>query len=154
VSDQASVIEEIWVSVAEGAEKTGFHPDHVRRLARENSRLPEDQRFIRFRKDSHGYAIWLPDLMSYVKRTNLLSKSDIDHQMAEEAWVTTTEAAQLTSYNRNYLIRLSQKISRQPEAERQIKIRRRNGYELWLPDLVAYIEHFGHGPHAKPQKSS
>lgn len=72
--------------------------------------------------------------------------------LAEEAWVTTQEAAHITGYNRQYIIRLAQKMSQQPEEERKIKIQRRNGYELWLPDLIDYLEHFGHGPHTKPTK--
>jgi hypothetical protein len=133
-------IEEIWVNVAEGAEKTGYHPDHVRRLARENGRLPEDQRFIRIRKDSHGYAIWLPDLMNYLERGASPPAPALDHQVGEETWVNTAEAAEITGYNRYYLMKLARTISQQPEGERLIRIRRRYGYEMWLPDLTAYVK--------------
>jgi hypothetical protein len=69
VSDQPTVIEEIWVSTGEGAEITGYHRDHVQKLARDNWKLPEDERLIRgIRKRKWGYDIWLPDLMSYIEK--------------------------------------------------------------------------------------
>jgi len=68
--------------------------------------------------------------------------------IVEEIWVNTTEGAEITGYNQQYLMRLAQKVSQQPEEEREIKIRRRRGYELWLPDLVAYIER-ARGPYTK-----
>jgi hypothetical protein len=60
--------EEIWVNVTEGTEITGYNRDHVLKLARDNWNMPEDQRLIRIRKRSHGYDIWLPDLMRYINR--------------------------------------------------------------------------------------
>jgi hypothetical protein len=71
-----------------------------------------------------------------------------DPTVVEEIWVTTSEAAEITGYNRQYVIRLAWKMAQQPEAERDIKIRRRNGHELWLPDLIAYIEH-SRGPYGQ-----
>ncbi len=67
----------------------------------------------------------------------------------QEIWVMTTEGAELTGYNREYLEQLSKKNFRLPEAERFIKIRKRSGrfYELWLPDLLRYIDEIGYGPH-------
>lgn len=59
-------VEEIWVSATEGSEITGYHRDHVQRLARENWRLPEGERIIRVNKRRHGYEIWLPDLINYI----------------------------------------------------------------------------------------
>ncbi|HEX2620337.1 MAG TPA: hypothetical protein VHL11_09325 [Phototrophicaceae bacterium] len=56
-----------WVNVTEGAEITGYHPDYVRKLARDNSRLPEEERVIKVRQRSHGYQIWLPDLRNYIE---------------------------------------------------------------------------------------
>jgi hypothetical protein len=150
VSDQNGVVEEIWVNVAEGAEKTGYHPDHVRRLARENRRLSEDQRFIRIRKGGHGYAIWLPDLMNYLNRKMDFLKSNSTHQEAEEIWVNVTEAAELTGYNPQTLRQLAGRLWHQPEATRPVKMRKRSsGYDMWLPDLAAYIEKTGRGPYLK-----
>ena len=66
----------------------------------------------------------------------------------QQVWVTTNEAEQLTGYNHQYLKKLANKNSKLPEDERQIKVRKRLGrHELWLPDLLQYIEEIGYGPH-------
>jgi hypothetical protein len=75
-----------------------------------------------------------------------------DQRIAEETWVTTSEAAQITGYNRQYVIRLAWKMAQQPQAEREIKIRRRNGHELWLPDLITYLNSPRRGPQPKRTK--
>jgi hypothetical protein len=153
VSDQTNVVEEIWVNVAEGAEKTGFHPDHVRRLARDNRRLPEDKRYIRIRKSPREYAIWLPDLIAYVKRNSLFPKPGTTPQEVEEIWVNTGEGAEFTGYNMDYLQQVARKMWRRPEDQRAIKVRNRAGrYELWLPDLVTYVDSIRHGPKGKRTK--
>jgi hypothetical protein len=58
--------EETWVNTVEGAEITGYNPDYLRELVRNNWKLPEDQRLIRVRKRSNRYDIWLPDLIYYL----------------------------------------------------------------------------------------
>ena len=63
----AQLTEETWVNTIEGAELTGYHEDHIRELARNNYRLPEDKRLIKVRKRSNRYDIWLPDLINYIK---------------------------------------------------------------------------------------
>jgi hypothetical protein len=63
-----NVVEEIWVNVTEGTEKTGYHRDYVQKLARENWKLPEEKRLIRVHKRSSGYDLWLPDLISYIEK--------------------------------------------------------------------------------------
>jgi hypothetical protein len=51
----------------------------------------------------------------------------------QQIWVTTREGAEVTGYNHQY-----------------IKLRKRSGrYELWLPDLLTYIEEIGYGPYPK-----
>ncbi len=66
----------------------------------------------------------------------------------QEIWVITPEGAELTGYSREYLERLANKNFRLPDDERLIKIRKRAGrYELWLPDLLRYIDEIGYGPH-------
>ena len=73
-----------------------------------------------------------------------------DQLLAEEIWVNTREGAEITGYNRQYVKLLAMKVWRQSEAERPIKIRKRsNGFELWLPDLIAYINSPGYGPQRK-----
>ncbi len=66
----------------------------------------------------------------------------------QEIWVMTTEGAKLTGYNSRYLQQLAKKNAVLPEDERFIKVRMRsNRHELWLPDLLQYIEEIGYGPH-------
>ena len=66
----------------------------------------------------------------------------------QEIWVFTSEGAEATGYNGQYLKKLAQKMSKLPEAERPIKVRMRaRRYELWLPDILRYIDEIGYGPH-------
>ena len=66
----------------------------------------------------------------------------------QETWVMTREGAELTGYSREYLEQLSRKNFRLSDDERDIKVRMRsNRYELWLPDLLRYIDEIGYGPH-------
>ena len=68
----------------------------------------------------------------------------------QEIWVITPEGAELTGYSREYLEKLARKHLRLSEDERLIKIRKRaNRYELWLPDLLHYLEEIGRGPQDK-----
>jgi hypothetical protein len=140
--------EEIWVSVAQATQMTGYNHDHVRRLARESWRLPEDHRRIRVRKDDHAYEIWLPDLINYIeRRIPPPALPNIDLSDIEETWVSSTEAAEMTGYNRQYLSKLAMEMSGKPEKEREIRIKKRPaGTEMWLPDLMAYRYRVGRGP--------
>lgn len=138
--------EQIWVSVEEGAQQTGYNLDHVRKLARESWRLPEDERLIRVRKDGHAYAIWLPDLIRYFKGTN----GDHIANPDEEIWVSAREAANTLGYTRRYVTKLALTMLEKPEDERDIQVRMRSfGYELWLPDLLAHRRKKGIGPQGK-----
>jgi hypothetical protein len=67
----------------------------------------------------------------------------------QEIWVMTREAEELTGYSAEYVEKLANKNSKLPEDERQIKVRKRSGffYEVWLPDLLRYIDEIGYGPH-------
>jgi hypothetical protein len=135
-------VAEIWVTAAEGAEKTGFHLDHVRRLARENWRLREDKRFIRVRKESEAYALWLPDLMNYATKNMPRPNQNVD-----EIWVNTKEASVITGYSSQYLKNLANKNWNMPEKDRDIRVLNRIGrYEIWLPDLIYYLGQPGRGP--------
>jgi hypothetical protein len=60
-------VEEIWVSVTEGAEKTGYSSFHIRKLARDNWSKSEKDRAFQLRRLSHGYIIWLPDLVRFLE---------------------------------------------------------------------------------------
>jgi hypothetical protein len=75
---------------------------------------------------------------------------DESPQKVEDIWVNVTEGAQITGYNRAYIVQLAKRMWDRPEAEREIRIRKRtNGYDLWLPDLVTYKERSGRGPQRK-----
>ena len=66
----------------------------------------------------------------------------------QQIWVMTSEGAAITGYNALYLQKMSRKNLGLPEDERQFKVRMRgNRYEIWLPDLLRYIEETGYGPH-------
>ena len=66
----------------------------------------------------------------------------------QQIWVMTREGSEVTGYNHQYLEKLAKKNWRLPEDERLIKIRNRSRrYELWLPDLLRYINEIGYGPH-------
>jgi hypothetical protein len=83
---------------------------------------------------------------STIRWTTLVS----DQPLIEEIWVNTIEGAEITGYNVDYLRQIAYKIWRQPEDERAIKVRyRARRYELWLPDLIVYIEAARHGPQPK-----
>lgn len=70
--------------------------------------------------------------------------------MSKEIWVNVTEGAEITGYNRDHVQKLARDNWNKPEDERLIKVKRRSsGYDIWLPDLIRYIEEHGHGPHKK-----
>jgi hypothetical protein len=70
--------------------------------------------------------------------------------IVEEIWVNVTEAAEITGYNRKYALQLAGKLWQIPEETRPVRMRKRtSGYDLWLPDLMAYIEKEGRGPYLK-----
>lgn len=65
---EPEVIAEGWVNVAEGAEISGYNRGYVNKLMTKMSKIPEDKREIRIRRRTHGYDIWLPDLINYVQK--------------------------------------------------------------------------------------
>ena len=66
----------------------------------------------------------------------------------QEIWVMTSEGSAITGYNALYLQKMARRNLALPEDERQFKVRMRgNRYEIWLPDLLRYIEEVGNGPH-------
>lgn len=77
----------------------------------------------------------------------MLSKPEIATQ---DIWVNISEGAEQTGYNREYIKKLLMRIAKRPEDQREIKLRKRSfGYELWLPDLLTYIQKPGRGPQRK-----
>lgn len=68
----------------------------------------------------------------------------------QEIWVNVTEAAEATGYNREYIKKFIMKIWKLPEDQRSIQVRKRSsGFDIWLPDLVAYLHENGRGPKGK-----
>lgn len=68
-------------------------------------------------------------------------------EVIAQLWVNLTEGAEITGYHREHMIKLARKMWKLPEAEREIRIRKRtNGYDLWLPDLIKYSQKTGRGP--------
>jgi len=62
-------VEETWVNLAEAAEITGYHHASLRKMASTMAQEPEDQRPVKIRKRSNGWEMWLPDLISYTRRS-------------------------------------------------------------------------------------
>jgi hypothetical protein len=62
-----------------------------------------------------------------------------------------SEGVEITGYSRDHLWKLTKDNWGLPEAERLIRhIRKRAwGYEIWLPDLMNYVQEFGNGPFKK-----
>jgi hypothetical protein len=142
-------IENIWVSVKEAAEITGYTPGWMTKWVRDMFGKPESERSIQVREQSGRYELWLPDLVNFVAE---YAASRLNPE-AEEIWVNVTEGKDITGYSRDYVWRLAKSNWEMPEAERFIKTRRRShGYEIWLPDLMAYISKQGYGPYHKSGK--
>ena len=76
--------------------------------------------------------------------------SDPQTEKIEEIWVNTAEATEITAYNYHSVRKLIQRFANQPEDEREVKMRRRStGWEMWLPDLMKYLDKPGRGPQPK-----
>jgi hypothetical protein len=56
---------EMWVNITEAAEILGYHRKTILKLAVANWKMPVEERAIRLDRRSHGYMIWLPDLIRY-----------------------------------------------------------------------------------------
>jgi hypothetical protein len=71
----------------------------------------------------------------------------------EEIWVNVTEASKITGYSRPHMQKLARENWNMSEKARHIRIvKRSNGYDMWLPDVVRYMEDLGYGPYGKRQK--
>lgn len=70
--------------------------------------------------------------------------------VVQEGWVMVGEAAKLFGYHPKSIGRIIHKISKQPEGEREMRIRKRQSvWEVWLPDLYIYLEGNNRGPRPK-----
>jgi hypothetical protein len=71
----------------------------------------------------------------------------------EDIWVSTSKAAKITGYNQEYVRKLARDNAKLTEADRLIKVRKgKRSYDLWLPDLLNYVEKHGLGPYKFPEK--
>jgi hypothetical protein len=67
-------------------------------------------------------------------------------------WVNTTEAAEITGYNAEHVRKLARDNWKLAEDKQIIRVRfRSNRYDIWLPDLLSYINEKGYGPHRKSE---
>jgi hypothetical protein len=140
--------EQIWIPIKQAAEITGYTPAYLTDLVKEMLLQPEDERPMQVRYQSDVYEIWLPDLIEYVAQY----AAGRLNQEAEEIWVNSTEAAEITGYNPDYLRKIVRLNREMPEDQRLLKLRKRShGYDMWLPDLIKYIKN-GHGPYQKPRR--
>jgi hypothetical protein len=74
---------------------------------------------------------------------------------AQEIWVNVTEAAEMTGYTRDYIKKRIMRIWKLPAEERPVQVRKRSsGFDIWLPDLIAYFREFGYGPQRKRKTPS
>jgi hypothetical protein len=80
--------------------------------------------------------------------------ADEEVNKVEEIWVNTAEGAEITGYNPDSLKNIAFKMAQEPEDQRAVKVRKRsNGWELWLPDLMSYVNRRRPGPVPKGKKS-
>ena len=62
------VPEEIWVNTYEATEFTGYNYHSVRKVIQRIANQPEESREIKMRRRSTGWEMWLPDLITYLKK--------------------------------------------------------------------------------------
>ncbi len=80
----------------------------------------------------------------------IVSMAAIPELETQEIWVNVTEAAEIMNYNRDHMRKLATRLWKVPENQRPVRLRKRSsGYDIWLPDLIAYLREFGHGPQRK-----
>ncbi len=149
--EKEHIVERVWVSVNRGAELTGRGKEYLRDLALSIWKQPAEERPMKIRYRSNRFEFWLPDLIPYLETS--ADDSSRTGSEVEPIWVMTYEAAEITGYAYGYMRQLVRKMHQLPEGERPIRLRSRaSRNELWLPDLVAYIQNVGYGPYYKPSQ--
>jgi hypothetical protein len=77
-----------------------------------------------------------------------MTDAEIEKVESREIWVDVFEAAEITGYSIQGVRAVVLRMRRQPEDQREIKMRKRTSrWELWLPDLLTYIDQPNRGPH-------
>jgi hypothetical protein len=83
-----------------------------------------------------------------------MSDAELEKLDSQEIWVDLYEAAEVTGYSRTSIRNLVYRVSQQPEDEREIQLRKRSSrWELWLPDIMAYLKGPRHFPQRKRKES-
>jgi hypothetical protein len=81
--------------------------------------------------------------------------SDTKQEKVEAIWVDLYEAAERTGYSIDGIRKVANRIGRLPEDQREIKMRKRTSrWEMWLPDLMAFVDQPNRGPHRKQDDPS
>ncbi|MEO8609220.1 MAG: hypothetical protein ABI690_15120 [Chloroflexota bacterium] len=79
-----------------------------------------------------------------------MSDAELEKIDSQEIWVDLYEAAEITGYSVVGLRKVVRRMLELPETERHVKVRKRTGrWELWLPNLLTYLNQPKHGPHNK-----
>jgi hypothetical protein len=79
--------------------------------------------------------------------------TDSELEKVDEIWVNLNEAAEISGYSYHSIRKLAWKLGQEPEEQREIKVRKRsNGWEMWLPDLIKYVQRSRTGPPIKRNK--
>lgn len=79
-----------------------------------------------------------------------MSDAELEKLDSQEIWVVLYEAVELTGYSIDGIRRIANRIGKLPAEERPIKMRKRSSrWELWLPDLLVYMNEQNRGPHQK-----
>ena len=71
--------------------------------------------------------------------------------MVDRKWLTIIELAERTGYNERYLQRLCQSVVESPQESQRFRVDDTpNGYLIWLPSFLAYMEETGRKDNARP----
>ena len=69
-----------------------------------------------------------------------MADQELEKIDSPEIWVDLYEGAEITGYSVVGLRKVVRRMIELPEAEREVKVRKRTGrWELWLPNLLAYV---------------
>jgi hypothetical protein len=69
-----------------------------------------------------------------------MADAELEKLDSPEIWVDLYEGAEITGYSVVGLRKIAHRMMQLPEEERQVKVRKRTSrWELWLPNLLAYV---------------
>lgn len=112
---------------------------------------PIEMRFSLVRLLDKAYKI---HCMSRDGAAKTMSDDELKISDVDEVWVTVPEAVLLVGYDRTWLAKLANDMSKKNEDEREVRVRRRiKWWELWLPDLIVYMGTGNRGPRVRRKKA-